>query len=609
MIENEFEWLPLSLVEKFIPLMERYNVSEVARGAKPSAQTREGFIEAYDAVDGLKSKMRKRETGFSDQTWDERRHAFVSRHMAQIEKRGEPLYQDNGDPTRHHLSLIAWAYSPDEGGIKEYAKEYRLNPKKKKKRKIPKRYTSAYKGKAKKEREKELRERSKEYDKAKGKKLTKAEKDKLYRPFKTDKGIKTKESPYTREAKRRGFVGSIKEKRLAAQKYYGRNKIPIEALEEVFDRGMDAWLKGGHRGGASQHAWAVARVNSFLVGGKTFFTADRDIAEEYLSKNLIKKIEKERVFKGKKNPADLKNGQQNVDEIMRNNPHHFSEKDKEIIEHFYYYFKNPNKKINVAIHHLNKNGVGEKIGSVVMSDSNNGLILAPNISGLPYGFHGFHIHEYPDLMPSMKDGKIVVGGKAGQHFDPYETDSHQGPYGHGHLGDLPRLYVNEDGNAIEAVVAPRLKLKDVEGLALIIHSGGDNYTDDPPNGGGASRIAGGIIENACRYCKRKNGYKAAIKGPIALEEDGQLSLLYRNPKKGSKLVVQAILIDKSLYDIEEAIEWIESSDFDLKKIDLGSESSQYFRFRQRDPDKMKKSSFRTKELTDGIKAIFAVPKN
>ena len=86
-------------------------------------------------------------------------------------------------------------------------------------------------------------------------------------------------------------------------------------------------------------------------------------------------------------------------------------------------------------------------------------------------------------------------------------------------------------------------------------------------------------------------------------------MLYRNPKKGSKLVVQAILIDKSLYDIEEAIEWIESSDFDLKKIDLGSESSQYFRFRQRDPDKMKKSSFRTKELTDGIKAIFAVPKN
>lgn len=339
MIENEFEWLPLSLVEKFIPLMERYNVSEVARGAKPSAQTREGFIEAYDAVNGLKSKMRKRETGFSDQTWDERRHAFVSRHMAQIEKRGEPLYQDNGDPTRHHLSLIAWAYSPDEEGIKEYAKEYRLNPKKK--RKIPKRYTSAYKGKAKEEREKEIRERRKEYEESKGKRLTKAEKDRLYRPFETDKGIKTKESQYTREARKRGFEGSIKEKRDSAQKYYG-GKIPLKALKDVYDRGMAAWASGGHRGGASQQAWGVARVNSFLVGGKTFFTSDRDIAEEHLSKSLIKKIEKERVFKGKKNPADHFLGEQNINGLMRFKPNFLTEKDKAIYDAFWYSFEDRN---------------------------------------------------------------------------------------------------------------------------------------------------------------------------------------------------------------------------------------------------------------------------
>jgi hypothetical protein len=39
---------------------------------------------------------------------------------------------------------------------------------------------------------------------------------------------------------------------------------------------MAAW-KGGHRPGASSHAWAFARVNSFIVGGKTRKTADADL--------------------------------------------------------------------------------------------------------------------------------------------------------------------------------------------------------------------------------------------------------------------------------------------------------------------------------------------
>ena len=43
------------------------------------------------------------------------------------------------------------------------------------------------------------------------------------------------------------------------------------------------------------------------------------------------------------------------------------------------------------------------------------------------------------------------------------------------------------------ITAPRLKLEDVSGRALVIHEGGDNYTDNPENGGGKSRIACGVI--------------------------------------------------------------------------------------------------------------------
>ena len=42
---------------------------------------------------------------------------------------------------------------------------------------------------------------------------------------------------------------------------------------------MAAW-RTGHRPGASQQAWAYARVSSFLTKGKTYYTADADLAKK-----------------------------------------------------------------------------------------------------------------------------------------------------------------------------------------------------------------------------------------------------------------------------------------------------------------------------------------
>jgi Cu-Zn family superoxide dismutase len=71
-----------------------------------------------------------------------------------------------------------------------------------------------------------------------------------------------------------------------------------------------------------------------------------------------------------------------------------------------------------------------------------------------------------------------------------------GPEGHGHMGDLPLLKANADGKVSETVVAPRLKsLDEVKGRALMVHVGGDNYSDKPkPLGGGGARFACGVIE-------------------------------------------------------------------------------------------------------------------
>ena len=55
-----------------------------------------------------------------------------------------------------------------------------------------------------------------------------------------------------------------------------KSGISYSILKKVFDRGMEAW-RGGHRPGVPQHAWAHARVNSFITGGKTRHTTDADL--------------------------------------------------------------------------------------------------------------------------------------------------------------------------------------------------------------------------------------------------------------------------------------------------------------------------------------------
>jgi hypothetical protein len=54
--------------------------------------------------------------------------------------------------------------------------------------------------------------------------------------------------------------------------------MPYSILKQVYDRGMAAW-RGGHRPGATQVQWALARVNSFVTKSSgTWGGADKDLA-------------------------------------------------------------------------------------------------------------------------------------------------------------------------------------------------------------------------------------------------------------------------------------------------------------------------------------------
>ena len=153
-------------------------------------------------------------------------------------------------------------------------------------------------------------------------------------------------------------------------------------------------------------------------------------------------------------------------------------------------------EITVDVRLLTTDGnVGLSIGTLLIEETARGVRITPDLVGLPPGKHGIHVHENPSCEAGEKDGRVVPGLAAGEHFDPAHTHMHQGPDGRGHLGDLTVLTVKPDGTATSPILARRLRLAQIHGRSIVIHAGGDNYSDIPkPNGGGGDRIACAVVQ-------------------------------------------------------------------------------------------------------------------
>jgi len=149
--------------------------------------------------------------------------------------------------------------------------------------------------------------------------------------------------------------------------------------------------------------------------------------------------------------------------------------------------------VTVDINKITPGGIGEKLGTATISEkSGGGLQIKVDMIGVTPGEHGFHVHTSGDCAAQTKDGKAQAGLAAGPHYDPASSKSHKGPTGRGHKGDLPFLTATDKGINV-VVSAPHLSLADVRGRTLMVHEGGDNYTDHPENGGGKARIACGVV--------------------------------------------------------------------------------------------------------------------
>ena len=65
--------------------------------------------------------------------------------------------------------------------------------------------------------------------------------------------------------------------------------IPMKILDEVYDRGIGAYKTnpGSVRPNVkSKEQWAMARVYAFVMKGKTYRTADKDLADKLRKKKI-----------------------------------------------------------------------------------------------------------------------------------------------------------------------------------------------------------------------------------------------------------------------------------------------------------------------------------
>lgn len=153
---------------------------------------------------------------------------------------------------------------------------------------------------------------------------------------------------------------------------------------------------------------------------------------------------------------------------------------------------------------------GTEVGQVTFDEEDEGLEVSVEVTGLPPGFHGFHVHAIgvcePDSAnptdPSTTGDFLSAGG----HVGAGESD-------HGeHPGDLPSLYVAESGTGSMTAVTDALALADLtddDGSAVMVHAERDNYANVPERyaaggpdettlntGDAGDRIACGPVESS-----------------------------------------------------------------------------------------------------------------
>jgi Cu-Zn family superoxide dismutase len=135
---------------------------------------------------------------------------------------------------------------------------------------------------------------------------------------------------------------------------------------------------------------------------------------------------------------------------------------------------------------------GADLGSATFTQTPAGVLITAELTGLPPGVHGFHLHETGSCEPDF--------GAAGGHYNPTGAEHGFKVTGGPHAGDMPNIHVPDSGNLTIEVLNADITLEegapetlfDDDGTALLIHAHADDY-ESQPAGDAGDRIACGAV--------------------------------------------------------------------------------------------------------------------
>jgi Cu-Zn family superoxide dismutase len=120
-------------------------------------------------------------------------------------------------------------------------------------------------------------------------------------------------------------------------------------------------------------------------------------------------------------------------------------------------------------------------GTVKFIQTEDGVLVAAVLSGLPPGKHGIHLHEKGECIgPDFKS--------AGEHFNPTNQPHACPPDKARHAGDLGNIEVDADGTGRFELKTDLLSVdtgaSSVIGRAVILHDMADDCMSQPSGGAG-----------------------------------------------------------------------------------------------------------------------------
>ena len=141
---------------------------------------------------------------------------------------------------------------------------------------------------------------------------------------------------------------------------------------------------------------------------------------------------------------------------------------------------------------------GDSVGSALLTQTSDGVVLEIEVSGLTPGAHGVSVNSVGSCMPSF--------AAAGEHFDPiddsffsfihpvWRRNAYAGPHG----GDLPNIHANDTGSARADFFTTAISLDDgratsifdSDGSSIVISDNPDTHTAESDTG---DRVVCGVI--------------------------------------------------------------------------------------------------------------------